>query len=201
MILDDHTILRQGVAKLLGAEPDMQVTAATSSVGEALTAVAAGLVDVVLLDLDLGAERGTEFLVQARRNGFQGPVLVLAAAVPPDEQAILDANDVALILTKDSSIGRLADAIRSVTGGTKGRAAAQGGPPSAPSVPSKALREREARVLRLVVEGLSNKAIAAEIGANEPVVKAILQQLFRKTGTNTRAQLVRVALEHLQGEW
>jgi DNA-binding NarL/FixJ family response regulator len=56
-------------------------------------------------------------------------------------------------------------------------------------------------VLRMVVEGLANKEIAAHIGSNEPVVKAVLQQLFRKTGTHTRAQLVRVALEQHRGQW
>jgi DNA-binding NarL/FixJ family response regulator len=57
------------------------------------------------------------------------------------------------------------------------------------------LTVREQRVLRGIFDGLTNKQIAAQLGATEPAVKATLQQLFRKARVRTRAQLVRVALE------
>jgi two-component system, NarL family, nitrate/nitrite response regulator NarL len=55
-------------------------------------------------------------------------------------------------------------------------------------------------VLRFVLEGLSNKVIAAHLGISESYVKALLQSLFRKTGVRTRGQLVRVALEQYQSQ-
>jgi two-component system nitrate/nitrite response regulator NarL len=61
--------------------------------------------------------------------------------------------------------------------------------------PYKPLTPREAQVLRFVVEGHSNKEIAGEMDCSESAVKGILQQLFRKSGTGTRSQLVRVVLE------
>jgi DNA-binding CsgD family transcriptional regulator len=65
--------------------------------------------------------------------------------------------------------------------------------------PHKQLTQREQQVLRDVVEGLTNKEIAARIGVSEPAVKATLQQLFRKTRVRTRAQLVRIAIEDSLG--
>ncbi len=58
----------------------------------------------------------------------------------------------------------------------------------------------EGKVLRLLLEGLSNKEIAAQIGVSEGAIKAALQQLFAKTGVRTRSHLVRVALEKLRDD-
>jgi DNA-binding NarL/FixJ family response regulator len=60
--------------------------------------------------------------------------------------------------------------------------------------------ERERRVLRLVLEGLSNKAIGTRLQISESYVKALIQSLFGKTGVRTRGQLVRVVLEHYQDQ-
>jgi two-component system nitrate/nitrite response regulator NarL len=203
LIVDDHTILRQGIAKLLNAEPDLIVKAASGSVGEALLIVAAGVVDVVVLDIDLGTERGTDFLVQARRNGFSGPVLVLTAGIPDEERLLLAGHGAAAILQKDASVDQLAAYIRAAVAdsGATGPAAAQPDRDRAQPVAALPFTPREARTLRLVVEGLSNKLIAGELNSTETVIKFVLQQLFRKTGTHTRAQLVRVALEQHRGEW
>jgi two-component system nitrate/nitrite response regulator NarL len=197
LILDDHTILRQGVAGLLNAEPDMEMKLGCGSVGEALLIVAAGLVDVVLLDLDLGTERGTDFLAQARRNGFKGPVLVLTAGVTQEEEALLEQLGVSEILKKDSSVNQLAERVREAAGGSSLQPTVRQTPAvGLPNVGARPFTQREAATLRLVVEGLANKEIAGELDCSEAVVKGLMQQLFRKTGTHTRSQLVRVALEY-----
>jgi len=196
LILDDHTILRQSVATVLNAEADMQ-TLHCGSVGEALLIVGSGLTDVVLLDVDLGDERGSEFLDLARRNGFEGPVLVLTAGVSEAEKELLTGLGISGILLKDESIETLADEIRKSIGAP---APAIPVAPS-PAVPSpKLFSPRESQVLRLVIQGLANKEIAVIMNASEPVVKAILQQLFRKTSTHSRSQLVCVALEHFRDQ-
>jgi two-component system nitrate/nitrite response regulator NarL len=202
LIVDDHTILRQGIGKLLNVEPDLAVGAGCSSVGEALLIVAAGLADVVLLDIDLGGERGTDFLAQARLNGFTGPVLVLTAGIRDGERRLLEAQGVAAVLQKDATVDQLASHIRLAVG----RAGTVAAPsPSLPEPEAEARTQRftprEARVLGLVLEGLSNKLIAAELNSTETAIKFVVQQLFRKTGTHTRAQLVRAALEQHRGEW
>ena len=198
LILDDHTILRQGLSGLLSAEPDMEMKLGCGSVGEALLVVGAGLVDVVVLDLDLGAERGVDFLAQVRRNGFRGPVLVLTAGVSREERTVLESLGISGIVLKDASVNQLAERVREAIGAPPRPEAnpsleAIGGPCAAPAKP---FTPREAAALRLVVEGRANKEIAGEFDCSEAVVKAVMQQLFRKTGTHTRSQLVRVALEY-----
>jgi two-component system nitrate/nitrite response regulator NarL len=75
-------------------------------------------------------------------------------------------------------------------------------PPVSPAVPDvrTALNNREIEVLRLLVQGLANKEIAARMDVSESTVKNTLQQLFAKTSVRTRAQLVRVALENYREE-
>ena len=63
------------------------------------------------------------------------------------------------------------------------------------------LTTREQAVLRGVFEGFSNKEIAAQLQISEGSVKAVMQQLFDKTGVRTRSQLVRIALENLAQDW
>ena len=196
LLLDDHTIFRQGVARLLNAEPDLELNLHTGAVGEALMMVAGGCVDIVLLDLDLGQERGIDFLAQARHNGFPGPVLVLTAGVSPQEEEVLRRYGIAGILRKDMSVDALAERIREAVG-----------VPAVEGIGIVPIREtvkqltgREALVLRLVVEGLQNKEIGGELGCTEAAVKGTLQQLFHKTGTRMRSQLVRFALEHYRNQ-
>ena len=198
LLIDDHTIFRQGLAKLLNTQPDLELRLHCGSAGEALLLLAAGVSDVVLLDVDLGEERGIDLLTRARRNGFEGPVLILTAGVSKDEEELLRNQGISGIVRKDVSVEVLAVAIREAAEGKWPRnstlAAAQ------PSERYKLLTPREAQVLRFVVEGHSNKKIAGEMGCSESAIKGILQQLFHKSGTGTRSQLVRVVLEQYRDQ-
>ena len=192
LMLDDHAMFRQGMAQLLNKEPDLELKLHCASVGEALVAVASGLVDIVVLDVNLGAERGIDFLAQARANGFQGPVLVLTASLSAHEEELLRSQGISGVLVKDRSVEALAERIREAVG------RAQPPPTIAPALDaasSPSFSPREVEVLRLVVEGHLNKEIAARLECTESTVKATVRQLFRKTGAQTRSQLVRVALE------
>ena len=87
LILDDHPLVREGIGRLLEAEPDIQVAGQCASVGAAMEAVRTSSCDVVLLDYDLGMERGSEFLRQIREASWTGRVLVITAGVT-DRQAL-----------------------------------------------------------------------------------------------------------------
>jgi DNA-binding NarL/FixJ family response regulator len=205
LLVDDHALFREGLARLLGAEEDFEVAAHCASVSAGLGALAAAKVDVVLLDVDLGDERGVDFLAEARRQGFDGPVLVVTAGMADTEAALLMARGAAGIFLKQDSAQLLAEGIRTVAQGRAWldqrqlasllgvRQARHAGEP-------RGLTEREREVLRGVFDGLANKEIAARLQASESAVKAVLQQLFRKTGVRTRGQLVRVALERYARE-
>ena len=73
-------------------------------------------------------------------------------------------------------------------------------PAAAPQTAAPAFNERQRKVLRFVLEGLSNKEIAWRLQISESYVKAILQSLFQKTGVRTRGQLVRVAVEQYEDQ-
>ena len=103
LLIDDHVLFREGLVRLLGSEPDLEVVAHCSSVTEALQSLSTTAVDIVLLDVDLGTERGFDFLVRARREGFAGPVLVVTAGMAASEAALLISHGAAGIFLKQHS--------------------------------------------------------------------------------------------------
>jgi two-component system, NarL family, nitrate/nitrite response regulator NarL len=204
LLLDDHTVFRQGLVRLLRTQPNLDLPLHCGSVGEALRGLAATSPDIVLLDVDLGTESGIDFLVQARRTGFQGPVLVLTAGVSETEEQLLENHGISGILRKDVSIEVLAERIRELAGIQSHAGFASGHAISPDAFPGskrpKPLTSREVEVLRLLLEGQANKQIAHELGCTESAVKGVIQQLFHKSGTATRSQLVRAALEQYLDE-
>jgi DNA-binding NarL/FixJ family response regulator len=206
LLVDDHALFREGLTRLLGAEADFQVVGQCSTVKDALDVLSAEPVDVVLLDVDLGPERGSELMAGARRIGFRGRVLVVTAGLRDDEAAFFLREGAAGIFLKHDSPAVLARSIRRVMDGEASidqrllaglmRSGGEGG-----DEPERAaLTERERGVLRGVFEGQANKEIAAALGISESSVKAALQQLFQKTGVRTRSQLVRIALEQYRDQ-
>jgi two-component system nitrate/nitrite response regulator NarL len=206
LIVDDHTLFRESVARLLAAEPDFAVAGHSASVDEALRVVAQTAVDVVLLDYDLGEGKGTAFLAKAQALGYTGRVLVVTAGVSELEAAEMIRWGIAGILRKHCSPAALAQSIRDVHAGKdyfepgylRTVLAGLTAPPG--ESPRKKLTDRERQVLQYVFEGLANKEIADRLQVSESSVKATLQQLFSKTGVRTRSQLVRTALENYKDQ-
>ena len=81
LLLDDHTLFRESVSRLLGAEPGFDVVGHCGTIAEAMQILCRDLIDVVLLDFDLGESDGREFLRQARQQGFHGKILVVTPAL------------------------------------------------------------------------------------------------------------------------
>lgn len=201
LIVDDHTLFRESVARLLAAEPDFEIAGHCATAEGALELIAAAPVDVVLLDYDLGDAKGTDFISEAQKMGFHGRVLVVTAGVNEAEAAGMIRSGIAGILRKHCSPAALAESIREVSVGKEYfepgylRSVLIGTSAQHTEYRRKQLTERERQVLRYVFEGLANKEIADRLQASESSVKATLQQLFAKTGVRTRSQLVRTALE------
>jgi len=201
LLIDDHALFREGLARLLGSEIDFEVALPCSNVDEALRVLQTTAIDLILLDYDLGQETGARFLVRASEAGFQGRVLIVTAGLAESEAADLLRHGAAGIFLKHNSPGLLAKAIRKVMQGEVWldqkylRILLQENAAAQPQERGRRLSEREREVLRAVFEGLANKEIALRLLVSESSVKATLQQLFLKTGVRTRSQLVRVALE------
>jgi len=207
LLVDDHTLFREALSRWLEGEPDLEMAAHCASVGEALEGLRQEPIDIVLLDHDLGRERGFQFLTDMRQAGFGGRVLMVTAGMTDaDSVKALDFGARGIFL-KHSSPELLAQAIRKVMAGeTWLDPACVQALIEAAKRPERASRnrsftERESQVLRGVFEGLSNKEIGVRLSVSESSVKAALQQLFQKTGVRTRSQLVRIALEEHRGEW
>lgn len=205
LLVDDHALFRESVARLLTSEPGFEVVAHCSSVEEALAVLRNNHVDIVLLDFDLGQHDGGEFMSLARQQGFDGKVLVVTAGVEKEQAAELIRNGVSGVFMKNESAALLVEAIRDVLAGKvwldrELLREAMGGTGARLESKSERFTERERRVLSYIFEGLLNKQIADRIGVSESSVKATLQQLFSKTGVRSRSQLVRVALEQYRNQ-
>jgi len=204
LLVDDHATFAESVARALSAEPDLDVSPC-NSITAALTLMRQQPVDVVLLDHDLGVERASLFLPLARQRGFGGQVLIVTAWVSDTEARRLLRQGVAGIFVKESPLGALAESIRFIRKGgvwldRRYRYLADADSLEPQTNPGPHFNERQRKVLRFVLEGLSNKGIAGRLRISESYVKALLQGLFRKTGVRTRGQLVRVVLEHYQDQ-
>lgn len=207
LIIDDHALFRESVARLLQSESGFQVVAHCGSAGEALRLLkSSGEIDLVLLDLDLGKEHGADFLDQLQKLRFQGRVLLVTAGVHDNEIPGLIRKGISGVFLKHGSPASLIERIRDAAAGKvlfgqdmlrrvleEAEAASSGRTYSR-------LTERERQVLSFVFEGLANKQIADRLEISETAVKASLQQLFAKTGVRTRSQLVRVALEQYRDQ-
>jgi two-component system nitrate/nitrite response regulator NarL len=207
LLIDDHALFRESVARLLQSEPGFEVVAHCGSGAEALQIIESSKeIDIVLLDLDLGEEKGADFLDLLRTARFDGKVLLVTADVNDSEVLSLIRKGISGVFMKHGSPALLIQGIRETMEGKAlfgqdllRRALERA---EVPGVDQRRLKltERERQVLSFVFEGLANKQIADRLQISETAVKASLQQLFAKTGVRTRSQLVRVALEQYRDQ-
>jgi DNA-binding NarL/FixJ family response regulator len=200
LLIDDHALFREAIARLLAAQADIEVIGEGATVGEGLEIVKSRPVDIVLLDINLGFEHGGAFLNLARAEGFSGKVLVVTAGVSKLEAGRLLQRGCAGIFLKHERPQLLIEKIREVMKRSNGveqddtnivLRELNNGDPEGP----RPFTPRERQVLCGVFSGRTNKEIAHKLGVSESLVKAFVQQLFRKAGVRSRAQLVRAAVE------
>lgn len=198
LIVDDHALFRESLARLLATEADFQIIGHCATTEEATGMLKDQQVNLLLLDFDLGTHNCTEFVRSIVERGFAGKILLVTAGVNASQATELVRLGAVGIFLKHDLPTLLTEAIRDVARGkvwldqkvlqnTIARVSA-----NRAAVP---LTVRERQVLSHIFEGLSNKEIADRLGCSESAVKAGIQQLFSKTGVRTRSQLVRVALE------
>lgn len=205
LLVDDHILFREGLSRLLASEPDFEVAGSCGKALEALDVLKQTSVDIVLLDFDLGEDHAGQFISSARRQGFEGKILMVTAGMSANESSVAIGLGASGIFLKENSPATLAKAIRMVVGGEAWvdrkvmRLLAAAVDESNDQSSARVLTTREQEVLQGVFEGLANKEIATQLSVTESAVKATLQQLFQKTGVRTRSQLVRIALERSLG--
>ncbi|HUB50652.1 MAG TPA: response regulator transcription factor [Terracidiphilus sp.] len=208
LIVDDHSLFRESLGRMLQAEPGLSVVGECSSLGEALAALSTIEADVILLDYDLGNELGTLLLAELKKRQVHTSVLIVTAGMPSDEAFRGLDEGVKGILLKHSSLDQLINAIRTVAAGERwlGDEAVRALLSSRYGVPTgsetaRPLTARQSEVMRGILDGLTNKEIAFNLKSSETSVKAVIQELFQKAGVRTRSQLVRIAIEKHSSDW
>jgi len=198
LLADDHGLVRDGLTRLLGSVPDIDVVATAADGEEAVRLAGEHQPDVILMDLRMPEMDGSEATRRLLEADPTTQVVILTSFSERDE--ILSALDAGAIgyLLKDAEPDEL---IRGI------RAAAQGESPLAPKAArtligsrgmgsGHGLTDREREVLTLVTRGLPNKLIARELGISEKTVKAHLTTVFQRIGVTDRVQAAMWARDH-----
>jgi two-component system, NarL family, response regulator len=193
LCVDDHRIVREGIALIISREPDMTVIASASTVQEAVAQFRRHQPDITLMDLRLRGSSGIN-AIQAIKREFPDARIVVLTMYQGDEdihQAL--AAGAATYLLKDAVSDDLIRVVRDVHAG---------GHPIDPDVRARlderatypTVTPREIEVLKLVSLGKRNKEIAAALGLSEETVPVHLKNIFAKLKVNDRTAAVNVAL-------
>lgn len=222
VIADDQASVRQGLELLLGTVPEIQVVASAANGQEALDLVAAHGPDAILLDLHMPVLDG---IATTRRLVAEHPgVAIVILTTYADDGSVFEALRAGArsYLTKDADRAAIAGALQAATRGlsvldpavqarllaggpapaastgaapTQGAAAVAAPAASSPPLPD-GLTKREAEILALIAQGLSNPEIAERLFLSGHTIKTHINRIFAKTGSRDRMAAARYAREH-----
>lgn len=192
LIVDDHPMVRDGIAALLGRQPDMEAVGEACNGAEAIEKFRQLSPDLTLMDVQMPGMGGVEAIAEIRRLSPDARVLVLTTYPGDANAARAIRAGAAGYLLKNAIRGELTDAIRSVHAGRRAISA-----DIAHEIATHALggdlTEREIEILRSVAEGHTNKEIACRLSLSNDTIKAQLKFIFEKLGVHDRTHAVIVA--------
>jgi DNA-binding NarL/FixJ family response regulator len=193
LTVDDHPLLRKGIASMVNAEPDLKLIAEASNGTEALDIFRAERPDVTLMDLQMPGIDGVD-TIQAIRAEFPEARIIVLTTYSGDMQVLraLKAGARGYIL-KGHVPKELLDTIRAVHAGQK-RIPPEIAAQLAEHAADDALTQRELDVLRLIAAGNSNKLIADQLSIGEATVKSHVTNILSKLSANDRAHAVTIGL-------
>jgi two-component system, NarL family, response regulator DevR len=198
LIVDDHTIVRQGLRSILDLEPDFTVIGEAASAADAITETARLRPDVVLLDLKLSESEPAEGLdVCAALHDGHDQVSIVVLTTFLDQKLLVGAlqRGASGYALKDVDAVELARIIRNVhrgQSGFDGRSAqlVVRSLTGQPAAPARVLSDRELEVVRLVAQGATNVQAARDLYVSESTIKYHLRTAMRKLGASDRTELV-----------
>jgi DNA-binding NarL/FixJ family response regulator len=194
LTVDDHRLIRQGIAGLVAVESDMRVVAEAANGREALQQFRAYRPDITLMDLQMPEMNGLD-AISAIRGEYPEARIIVLTTYSGDVQALraLRAGARAYLL-KDGLEKELLDAIRAVHAGRKA-VSPEVSFQLAEHATDDALTLGEVRVLRLIAEGKANKEIAASLSTSDATVKGQVQSILSKLGATDRTHAAMIGLK------
>ena len=194
LAVDDHSLLRDGIAKLLGAQPDMELVAEASNGREALEQFRLHEPDVILMDLQMPEVNGVDAII-AICGEFPRARIIVLTTYTGDVQVLRALRAGARgYLLKNLLRKELLDTIRLVHAGQK-RIPPDVAAELAEHATDESLSEREIEVLRLISGGNANKEIGAQLSITEETVKGHVKNILSKLGANDRTHAVTLGLK------
>jgi DNA-binding NarL/FixJ family response regulator len=194
LIVDDHPLMRFGVAGEINAQRDMKVVAEAENGDSALALFRAHKPDVTLMDLKMPGMNGIDCLMAIRAEFRQARIIVLTTATGDIQVTRAFKAGAVGFLLKDTLRSELVNTIRVVHAGGR-RIPQEIAQQMALHAIEDALSEREIEVLRGVAQGRSNKIIAAELSITEHTVKNHLKNILSKLDADDRTHAVTIALK------
>jgi DNA-binding NarL/FixJ family response regulator len=193
LTVDDHALLREGIAALVNAESDMKIVAEACNGQQAIEQFRLQRPDVTLMDLQMPGLNGIEAVI-AIRSEFSTARIIVLTTYAGDVQVLraLKAGALAYVL-KGHVHRELLDTIRAVNAGKK-RIPPEVAAELADHATDDELTAREIDVLRLIASGNANKVIAAELAITEETVKSHVTNILSKLGANDRTHAVTIGL-------
>ncbi len=210
LVVDDQRVVRDGLALLLRVSPRVELVGTAENGRAALDRLGELTPDVVLMDLRMPVMDGVE-ATRRIRAGYPSVQVIVLTTYADDESVFAALRAGARgYLTKDADADEIVRAVERVHAGEAmldtsvqarlldalGAGMASSEPPAQPAALPDDLTPREAEVLTLIAEGLSNAEIARRLVVSEATVKTHVNRLFAKTGVRDRAQAVRYAYRH-----
>lgn len=208
LTVDDHNLFREGLTRLLEASPGLRVVGQCTTGKEAVALLARTQANVVLLDYDLGDERGSSLIAELKNCRHEVKILMVTAGMTG--AATLQAMEAGAcgVFLKQSNPEQLVEAIHRITNNeiwldseaVRSLLSARSAKTELVEQ-QRSLTSRQREVLRGILDGLTNKEIAWNLKVSESSIKAVIQELFHKAGVRTRSQLVRIAIEKHTTDW
>jgi DNA-binding NarL/FixJ family response regulator len=194
LAVDDHPLIREGIAAVLQGEPDMLLVAQASNGRDAIEQFRAHHPDVTLMDLQMPEMNGID-TIAAIRQDFPDARIIVLTTYSGDAQAVRAFKAGASgYLLKNMLRKELLETVRSVHGGRK-RIPPEIAVEIAEHHSDDLLTEREVEVLRQVADGNANKMIADQLKISEETVKAHMRSILSKLGANDRTHAVTIAVK------
>ena len=202
LIVDDHTIFRAGLTRLVSDEADIRVVGEVADGASALTAIRRRHYDVVVLDINMAGRNGLDTLTTIRAEQPELPIVMLSMYAAEQYAMLALRAGANAYLSKDAEPQEFLDAIRVAAGGERylpskaaSRVLMQLAQPSK-RLPHETLTPREAQIMMLIVKGQSLTDIGGQICVSVKTVSSHRARLLSKLGLTSNAQLVQYAMRN-----